>query len=429
MPIIPLFLCWALTSSVESRAADYTAVEIQQIATLVDARASKRLSPSAFEEAIGSLVQVNGVNVDLITKLLASQNPRITGKGIDFLRAASRKTKALAAAQLELAQKADEAKAAHAKVQVAKEEARKAHEEAASNPTDAEKTKNAEKKAKQAQEAVTRASEVDAEALRKINAFETSQSGWAVYLWSGAKLQNPYSITNGTLKPNNNRTDGFLDLQLVHRAVLSDATDEDPVFFGRRERKYGEDGKWDWFIPLQLFPDIELKMGYVFGGSSTPTNITVSTIAGGSDLYAESALGLPFWRWTSKGGWNQQATIELGGGFVTDKQFLALHPNYFAGFGYQVHHKDWTWFTRFGFGGADVPRLVGTSTVQTDSSGQPIFDLRSAPSWGAQVTYRLNDAISIQLGANAYLRSEQPTWNLSAGILIDPSITFKSFSK
>ncbi len=192
----------------------------------------------------------------------------------------------------------------------------------------------------------------------------------------------------------------------------------------------GDDGRFDFFCPTQLFPDIDLKIGYLFGGSSSSTNnVSISTIAGGSDIYADGSVGLPFWRWSPASGWNQQLTVEAGGGFASDKQFLALHPNYFVGIGYQVHQRDWTWFTRLGIGGSDVPRRKdGTATIVTQPDGMPYFDMETSVAWGAQILYRLNDVVSVQFGMNAYFH-DRPDWNVSLGLLIDPQKAFKTLGK
>jgi hypothetical protein len=261
----------------------------------------------------------------------------------------------------------------------------------------------------------------------------SSNSTWNVLIWAGATLENPYSITNGTLKPNNSTTTGFIQLELTHRYVVSGAADtKDELYwsFPVQERRHDGEGTYCWFIPvLQLFPDLDFRVGYLFNGSSSPSNLTVSTIAGGSDVWSDNTVGFPFWRWSDKGhNWKQQATLELGGGFVTDKQFLAIHPNDFIGVGYQFHNTDWTWQTRFGMGGADIPRLLTGNNVATNSTGLPLFSLRQAPAWGTIITYNLSTAVKLQLGANAYFLPHQATWNLSAGISVDPAVAFKSLN-
>jgi len=427
-------------------AEGYTDPQVKAIAVLVNDEVSGALSLTAFEIAVSPYIEAQGVTSDLIEKLCLF-NPRPSSKGIDILIATSNKAvaakakrnKATANAKAKQEQAAAKAKAiaeahdsavtAHNDAKTAAAAAETAHRAAANDPS---KAAEAAAMDQASAAAVQKSTTADLAPALKVDPIPPTNSMWSVLIWSGAKLQNPYSITNGALKPNNTKTDGFIDLELIHRYVLSsDASGTDDLFFswfdthdGKRKFAYG---KWDWFFPGQVFPDLDFRVGYVFGGSSTPTNLTVSTIAGGSDFYSDNSIGIPFWRWSQPGSFDQQATIELGGGFVTDKQFLVIHPNYFLGLGYQYHNKDWTWQTRFGLGAADVPHLSSGSTVATNSTGLPLFDLKRAPSWGTVITYNLSSAVKLQLGANAYFDT-RAIWNLSAGLSVDPVALFSTFA-
>ncbi len=429
-------VAWLILSAPHKAFAEvYTDKQVNDIAIIVDGKVSGKLSRAAFENAVLPLIQAQGVNSELTVKLLQHTFPPMTSKGIDALIAVSKKAVMAKAKQENAATKAKAIADAHGSTIIAHTTAKDAataaeaaHRAAASDPS---KTADAVAKDQVVATAAQKSAVADTAAVLKVDTTSISNTMWSVLLWSGAKLQNPYSITNGAIKPNNTKTDGFLDLELIHRYVLSgDTSGEDNLFFsfsGIHSRSHGG-GEWDWFFPGQLFPDLEFRVGYVFGGPSTPTNLTVSTITGGSDFYSDNSIGLPFWRWSKEGSWNQQATIELGGGFVTDKQFLAIHPNYFLGLGYQFSNKDWMWQTRFGLGAADVPHLTTGSTVSTNSIGLPLFDLKQAPSWGTVITYKLSPSVNLQLGANAYFDTRS-TWNLSAGVSIDPAVALKGLSK
>lgn len=419
----------------------YTPGQIDQIALLIQAKESGRLKPSNFEENVSRLIQNSPDDLELTTKLLqhnlfqaANMSPKDCAKGIADILAVAKKVRATSTKHQQAANKAQEVATAQAAVisaqqavKIAADASKAAHDAAAASPNDAAKAADASAKDQEVAKAQQKQTDAEAKVPKLDSPVPPTNSMWTVSIWTGAKLENPYSITNGMLKPNNSKTAAFIDLELTHRYVLSGNTSgEDNEYFWGKPRRYG-DGKWDWFIPGQVFPDLNFRMGYVFNNSSTtPTNLTVSTIAGGSDLYSDNSIGVPFWRW-SQPDLNQQATIELGGGFTTDKEFLAIHPNYFVGLGYQFHNKDWLWQTRFGLGAADVPRITSGSTVATDSRGLPQFDFKATPTWGTTITYSLNPTVKLQLGANAFFE-KQATWNLSAGVSIDPAAAFKGFT-
>jgi hypothetical protein len=426
-----------LSAPLGALADDYDAKQVQQIANLLT---NSNLSATALRIAIKPLVEDHGASAELIQKLQDSRfSPKLNPKQYDVLidlarRAVGAKAKAKANQQ-QAAAKAGALANAHASATTAHTEAnaaavkdQAAHADAANAPADSTKAAAAAQADQDLAAANQKAATADAAPELKANG-STTNTTWSVLMWTGAKMENPYSITNGVLKPNNNSTVGFIELELIHRYVLDlDAPDnsDNAVLWGNPERqRYGSVRNFDFFVPSQLIPDFDLRVGYVFtSSSSVPTNLTVATIAGGSDLSSDVSIGVPIWRWTQQGAWAQQATIELGGGFVTDKEFLAIHPNVFMGLGYQFHNQDWTWQTRFGFGGADVPVMKSGSNVATNSVGLPQFDLKLAPSWGTTLTYKLSSAFYLQMDANAYFDS-RATWNLSAGVSIDPAVAFK----
>ena len=404
-----------------------------QIGTLIDftnKRLNGDISEQTYRETVGPIIGTNTITPDLWPVLHKQSIPLLPGKrGEDLIRSVSVINQARAARH-------DKANALHEAAKEAREAAKAAAERSAAASENARQSPGDATKEKLAKEAATKAAaaaEVAAAAQSAVSRLEAeneaANSGWIINLWSGARLRNPYTITDSVLKPNNTKTDPFIEIQLLHRNVFIQGEYEDPIFYGRSARKWGKSNNMDFFLPGQVFPDLDLKIGYMFGGSSATNNVNISTIAGGSDIYSEGTVGIPFWRWSPATGWNQQLTVEGGGGFASDKQFMALHPNYFVGIGYQVHQKDWTWFTRFGYGGSDVPRRKdGTATILTQPDGMPYFDLESSPAWGAQILYRLNDVVSLQFGMNAYFHN-RPDWNVSLGVLIDPQEAFKSFGK
>lgn len=445
---------WILGPSKLFAQPHYSQTQIDDIASF--ASNHDKLRKDQFEDALRPLISPADQGNSELARKLISYKPEISKEGIQAVldvakqisanipqkvpsdgkpdkavakQAAAKKAQQRAALKARaLTEAHNAAAAAHSKAKSAADAAKTAHENAARSPADPSLANDAAIKDQEAAVATQKSSTADLDPALKAPT-EPTNSMWSVWIWSGAKLQNPYSITNGVIKPNNTRTDGFVDLELVHRYVLSsDSYGNDNLFYKwfNVERKFG-DGTWDFFAPGQVFPDLDFRVGYVFAGSSTPTNLTVSTIAGGSDFYSDNSMGMPFWRWSHPGSWDQQATIELGGGFVTDKNFLDIHPNYFVGLGYQFHNKDWFWQNRFGLGAADVPRLRGgANLVSTNTLGLALFDLKQAPSWGTQITYSLSAAIKVQVGANAYF-DKRAAWNLSAGLSVEPVSLFSSF--
>jgi hypothetical protein len=421
-------------------ASQYKPEIVNKIADLVKAKEKKQIPTKTFQDSIGKLIQAgdsdlngNDISTDLVDALLNNGTPKITKNGFDDLRRAYLQLKSVkkahesaAARNKKIADASDAASTASASVKTAANTVHDSEAAAATNPTDDVKASTASANETTLSNAIQSVSEASAKVANL--GSNSAPSFWNVSLWSGAKLENPYSITNGTLKPNNTATVGFVDLEMYHRFVLStDPTDTSYVMWGPQPH-LSDSGTWASAWPFQWFPDIDFHFGYVFtSSSSTPSNLTAATISGGSDIYSDNTIGWPFWRWTrSDAGFTNQATLDMGGGFTTDKQFLAVHPNAFGGVGFQSHLSSWTWLTRFGVGVVDTPKLQSSTTVATDSEGLPIFDLKVAPAWSTTVMYNLNSAWQFQLGANVYFLPQQAAWNISVGLSVDPSVVFKS---
>ena len=254
-------------------------------------------------------------------------------------------------------------------------------------------------------------------------------------LWflSGAKLQNPYSIgidTNhvGTLAKDNTSTDGFIEARTSLRYVTRQVVLVD-------EPKNGFVSPFPWDLGPNIkkvaMPDVEASFGYIFSGQSSPTNYSASSVVGGSDLYGELSLGLPWYRYRSLDKSTAfQATLELSGGFVTDKHFLTVHPSMFAGGGFQLsdltsNGRPWYWMGRLGVARTDTPKLTGMgSQVALDNLDIPKFDASWAPTFGTSIIIPLSEGWSVQVGGNAYLTDVPASWNISVGFIIDPTAFF-----
>jgi hypothetical protein len=275
---------------------------------------------------------------------------------------------------------------------------------------------------------------------------DKGKSMWPyVSLWGGAKLENPYSITvdrtnhTAILQSDDSTTDGYLELRLRYRFVdrIAAYADEPKIYTvkGRSQDvtpKSGFFGQWDYY-PL---PDIDTSIGYVFRDSSSPTNFNSSTIVGGSDLYVSGSLGFPYWRYigTSGGGMRAiQATLEVSGGFVTDRNILLLHPHIFAGGGFQFLYFRGNqndplpgfWTGRIGYARVDEPRLIGDKNVALNGRDEPLFDAEWVPSLGFDVSFPISKTLSAQFGGNAFFTDSPSSWNLNLGLLVNVDKLFQ----
>ena len=247
-------------------------------------------------------------------------------------------------------------------------------------------------------------------------------------------------MIDGTTKILSSRgksTDWYLEINLVDRYVLRHGPQADPS-----EVTIGDKPKiWSPLSGMTLSdlstipaPDITASLGYVFGNSSGPTNFSASTIVGSSDFYLNASIGVPLLRWCSDkdGTWKQQLTLEISDGFTTDKQFLQLHHNFFAGLGWQggfiIDGKQGYWFGRAGYALIDQPVLVGgTSTVEFNGLGQPNFNQEWVPSTGATIVFPLTQSINVNAGINSYYSHAPANWNANLGFSFDLSKLASAF--
>jgi hypothetical protein len=258
-------------------------------------------------------------------------------------------------------------------------------------------------------------------------------------VWTGAKIENPYTISvdpvakTATLQPSKTTTDGFIEFNFNYRYVLRHGTvqEQDPFIWdaGDSHRITNSPGAGQFIAPWIHFPDLDTSVGYVFRGSSASTNFSASTIAGGSDLYVEGALGFPWWRYVDDNGpiRKMQATFEVAGGVVTDKNNLLLHPNIFLGGGFQgAYVRNGSggpllglWSGRIGMAQVDQPRILSGSSVALNGLNEPVFDATWVPSLGFDITVPVTTVISGVFGGNVYFTDNPASWNMSVGISLD----------
>jgi hypothetical protein len=252
-------------------------------------------------------------------------------------------------------------------------------------------------------------------------------------LWTGARFSNPYKIsTNNTLTSAGSTSDGYIEINLSSRFVeRSGSIAQDPNWFGRDNSSHPKTNEVYWAWPWQHMPDVDTRIGYLFRNKSSPSNFSATTV-GSSDFYGDSSIGFPMVRFLNEN-WKQQLSIEVNGGFATDKDVLSLHPNFFLGMGWQASFKAvgttnmGYWYGRAGYALIDQPVLSkGTNTVILDHLGEPKFDLKWTPSVGVIFTYPMTSTLNLQAGANAYFTDRTPaSWNASLGVSLDVDKFFK----
>lgn len=277
-----------------------------------------------------------------------------------------------------------------------------------------------------------------------------SNSVGQITLWTGARFSNPYTIGvangQGTLNPagsGSTASDGYLEIDFSDRYIFRGKNNNDWALFGKSGTNF-EDGKSHFLFPLEQVPEFDARFGFLFSGTSAPTNFNASTVVGSGDVYADTSIGLPIWRGNPDvlhKALKQQVTLEIGGGFTADRQHLDLHPSFFAGLGYQASFpfsginstNRAYWVGRVGYALIDQPNLVSGTTnnaVKLNSINEPDYSFKGAPAMGLNIVLPLSSAVSLQTGFNAYFTDNPPSsWNANIGITLDISKFFGALFK
>jgi hypothetical protein len=263
------------------------------------------------------------------------------------------------------------------------------------------------------------------------------------FIETGARFQSPYTVSydattdTAKLTKAGSTTAGYLEFSFYNRWALRLPDDieeartpllDDLRDHGSKTPRSGKDpttglGEVQWMWPFLHMPDFELHMGYVFGSGTSTTNLSASSIAGGSDFYTGAAMGLPILRLGSSK-LMQQVTLEAEGGATTDKDFLAVHPNLFFGPGYQMSFRaqgntNAAFFLgRVGFSLADMPRFkTGSDLSVVTSRTLPQYTLKGGAAMGASIHYPIGN-IYAHLAGNMQFRGNPAPWNISVGFTI-----------
>ncbi|HTI70506.1 MAG TPA: hypothetical protein VMF06_11105 [Candidatus Limnocylindria bacterium] len=241
----------------------------------------------------------------------------------------------------------------------------------------------------------------------------------SVAIAAGSYFLSPYSIsldsatapTKATLDNSGSTTSPFIEFAFLNRCVLNPEATNFNIFDG------------DDFAKLPQSIDIESHVGFTFRGSTQSTNFSASTIAGGGDFYGDFTFAAPLFRRLS-GDVVHQVTLEASGGVVTEKTFIAAHPNAFAGLGYEVkvpafNSKSSALFEgRIGYGWLDIPDFLDStrSTVRLNGS-LPQFDLEGSPTMGTFLAYPIGK-IFLTVSAQVYFRENPAPWSIRVGTIV-----------
>lgn len=271
--------------------------------------------------------------------------------------------------------------------------------------------------------------------MPRLSKEDTSSNSWGnVLLWTGAKLENSYTInpSTQTLQSGGSSSQPYIEIGFNTSYVIrsGSANDENWVgnWFGQGETL--NDGHPHLLYPLQKIPDIAGSFGYIL--PSNTTNLSASTIVGTGDIYASGSVGFPIIRLCSEDySCKQQATIDVAWGFTTDKNFLSIHPSLFLGGGYEGKFPNFIsstnfpiyWFGRLGAAEIDMPKLSGASVKFNNNGGlsEPEFDQRWVPSMGTSIIFPVTSVLSLQAGGNAYFSEHPGNWDVTLGVTLDLS--------
>ncbi len=256
-----------------------------------------------------------------------------------------------------------------------------------------------------------------------------------IELFTGAKLQNPYSIEidpttkAGTLNPSESKPVAFIELNVFARHIFRTGVYDDT--FSKSEQT-NKNVSWR-LLPLcadkYFLPEFDFRVGYAFSGDK-PQKFEAATIAGGSDIYLEGGIGQPLLRVSNHHDWKGQISAEFAGGFTTDDAFNKVHPNLFFGAGFQMAYtpagstniglgNTYVLF-RTGYGSFDQPKLTSGRDVAMDDFDLPEFEREWAPTFGATMVFKMSRSLSFQLTSNVYF-ADRANWNISAGLSLDPA--------
>jgi hypothetical protein len=199
-----------------------------------------------------------------------------------------------------------------------------------------------------------------------------------------------------------------------------------------------------WWLATNLYVrdhlDLEGRMGFVFGSSSTPSG--AAAIVGGSDLYSEVTPGFRLW-WAHLDDGVTRTRIslnlpEIRAAWSTDRAIDKVHESYLLGTALVIG-GDWTQGAdpynpvelRFHAGAAhvEVPKFLSSDTRQIAIKNETIDFASDA--WGFGVDVEANVPISRQLGyimarGSFYTDFDPNPWSLQIGYTIPISTVLKA---
>lgn len=262
-----------------------------------------------------------------------------------------------------------------------------------------------------------------------------------LFFWTGVKLLSPYTI-NGInansnprqLQANNSQADPFIEVDFDESYVMQDGVGERRWSCAPDSDWYTkDDSKVHWALPWYDVFDVSGSFGYVFGPSNSTNSYSASTIVSAGDIYGRASLGFPLLRYcNSDASWKEQLSLNVQGGFTTDKQFDSVHPNFSLGFGYQGRFPNFVgatnlpifWLNNLGPAWIDQPELNGTNVVFTTGNtgglSEPDFRLKFVPfCWQSKIIIPVTKSVNIQCGGDVYIGSKPANWDITLGASLD----------
>ena len=261
------------------------------------------------------------------------------------------------------------------------------------------------------------------------------------FISPGATFQSPFLVSynqaNGTASLTNagSSTVGTLDFNFIDRYVLRP---QRANYYGTADdgrwhyiNKWGESGFLGGLRNIVFDPDFDWNIGILFANgspSSSGSNVySSSTIAGSGNFWVNTSVGFPLLRSRSDT-FVQQITAEISGGATTDEKFLAVHPSFLVGGGYQgawynaptlvgssTNNPAFV-FSRVGYGFIDMPVLSTSTNLNVKVTNLPQYQLKWAPALATGLYYPLGGGVYFSLQMNAYFMKNPAPWNITVGV-------------
>jgi hypothetical protein len=136
----------------------------------------------------------------------------------------------------------------------------------------------------------------------------------------------------------------------------------------------------------------------------------------------------------------RQLTLDIVGGFTTEKQFEQIHTSFMGGLGYELGYQAGTngpglITLRAGYGFVDAPKILQSPSVTSQlvevQGGLPQFEHLWSPTASFTFAHPISQGTYLFVSANAFLLREHfstagpDQWNISVGTAINADAAYK----